>query len=271
MNINGTNTNREQCIRPYRESTVNSPVKNPDSLDLRCRTDKMSADSTTVCGIVAGSPITLEMHEGDTANTRFIDPSHLGPCMVYMAPLSSNGAGDAWFKIYEDGYDPATKTWCTQKLMKTDGKLNITLPTDIPSGPYLLRPEIIALHTADKPYAGSDKGPGAEYYPSCAQIYLVSSSTTTTMPKGYAIPGIYKANDQGILINIYDPVKSYTIPGPPVYEKDLNLGNTDATTTTAATATTDDNAAPTVTTDTADAPTSSSTRKRRPCVKKRRR
>lgn len=53
----------------------------------------------------------------------------------------------------------------------------------------------------------------------CAQINIVGGTGTTLPAKTYSIPGIYKANDPGILVNIYSmtPSSKYTIPGPPVF------------------------------------------------------
>ncbi|KAI9503877.1 glycosyl hydrolase family 61-domain-containing protein [Coemansia spiralis] len=212
LGINGTQLAEEKCIRPWWKNE-NYPVEDPNSSDLLCRTKDMTASATSMCGVAAGSNITIYWTESGTGS-RAIDPSHLGPCLAYMAPLSSNGSGDVWFKIYEDGYDPATKLWCVDKIVKSKGYLDITIPADIAPGDYLLRTEIIALHEADRVY-GADKSAGAQYYPNCAQLTI--SGTGTAQPQGYAIPGIYKPTDPGIHINIYDPMHSYTIPGPPKY------------------------------------------------------
>jgi hypothetical protein len=76
-------------------------------------------------------------------------------------------------------------------------------------GDYLLRPEHIALHSAQS--LG-----GAQFYLACAQI-TVSGGTGTYAPKNLvSIPGDYKATDPGILIDIWYPVpQNYTPPGPP--------------------------------------------------------
>jgi cellulase len=52
----------------------------------------------------------------------------------------------------------------------------------------------------------------------CAQINVVGGSGTAS-PQTYSIPGIYKANDPGITINIYSmsPSSQYAIPGPPKF------------------------------------------------------
>ncbi|KAJ2179196.1 hypothetical protein GGF45_002518, partial [Coemansia sp. RSA 551] len=65
-----------------------------------------------------------------------------------MAPLESNGEGDVWFKVYEEGWNKNTKKWCTNKVIDNNGKLDITIPKGIPDGDYLVRTELIALHQA---------------------------------------------------------------------------------------------------------------------------
>ncbi|KAJ2460004.1 hypothetical protein GGF42_001110 [Coemansia sp. RSA 2424] len=220
MNINGTDTERGQCIRQYRESTVNTPVKDPKSKDLRCRSDKMNAADTKMCTIVAGEPFGLEFHEGDEDTTRFIEPAHRGPGMIYLTELNSDLEKPVWFKVFEKGYDKEKKQFFTQELMKTKGKMQFTIPEDIPGGDYIMRTEFIALHTADKEFNGNDRGPGAEFFPNCAQIKLISKGTAK--PKRHSIPGIYTTKDPGILFNLWDDdLASYKIPGPPLYTEEL--------------------------------------------------
>ncbi|KAJ2745359.1 hypothetical protein GGI20_002245 [Coemansia sp. BCRC 34301] len=224
LNVNGTDTKRGQYIRPYRESTVNSPVKDPKDKDLRCRTDKMSRDSAEIVTIVAGEEFGLEFHEGDEDDTIFIEKEHRGPGMIYLAPMESNGEGAVWFKIFEKGYDVEKKLFYTQEMMASKGKMKFTIPEDIPGGEYLMRTEFIALHTADTEYKGN-KGDGAEYFPNCAQINLISKGTAK--PKGHEIPGIYKTDDPGIFFHLWDDdLTKYIIPGPPMYTEELEEGDT---------------------------------------------
>jgi cellulase len=66
----------------------------------------------------------------------------------------------------------------------------------------------------------------------CAQINVVGG-TGTAKPQTYSIPGIYKANDPGILINIYSmsPSSQYTIPGPPKFTCGSSGGGSNPATT----------------------------------------
>ncbi|KAJ2363888.1 hypothetical protein IW150_006628, partial [Coemansia sp. RSA 2607] len=178
------------------------PVQDLTSTDLRCRTTDMSPSATDTCGVKAGSTIKVEWHHsGDSGDV--ISASHKGPCLVYMAPLESNGSGNVWFKIFEDGYNPSTKQWCVDKLIANDGKLDVTIPHSIKPGAYLLRSEILALHNARELH-------GMQAYPNCAQLYV--SGSGNTVPSGVPIPGVYKDNDPGILINIYKKLDNYPIP-----------------------------------------------------------
>lgn len=69
----------------------------------------------------------------------------------------------------------------------------------------------------------------------CAQINVVGGSGTAS-PQTYSIPGIYKATDPGILINIYSmtPSSQYTIPGPPVFSCGNNGGGGNPSSSSAA-------------------------------------
>jgi hypothetical protein len=64
--------------------------------------------------------------------------------------IGDSAAGDGWFKIWDDGYDEAQKTWCTNKLIDAKGLMTVQLPQGLVGGYYLIRPEILALHNADK-------------------------------------------------------------------------------------------------------------------------
>ncbi|KAJ2807825.1 hypothetical protein H4R20_001120 [Coemansia guatemalensis] len=194
-------------IRPHYQN-YNYPVKDVNSQDLVCRTSDMSSANTDTRDVTAGSTVGVFFKADGSPEHVIFDRSHKGPCLVYMAPMASNGKGDVWFKIFEQGYDMATKQWCSEHVIDANGELDITLPADIADGEYLLRPEIIALHTA------YDIG-GAEFYANCVQIRV--SGGGSSKPAGVPIPGVYNADDPGIHFNIYEEIKGYPIPGPKVY------------------------------------------------------
>jgi cellulase len=153
-----------------------------------------------------------------------IDPSHKGPTIAYLKKVSdattNTGIGDGWFKIQEQGYDPSTGSWGVTDLIANTGLHSITIPSCLADGQYLLRAELIALHAA-----GSSGG--AQLYMECAQIN-VTGGTGTAAPSTVAFPGAYKSTDPGILINIYQTLSSYKIPGPSLFTCAAGSGSSPA-------------------------------------------
>ena len=83
----------------------------------------------------------------------FYDPAngpiyHNGYLDVYMSaanPASDEnaGSGATWFKIYEDGLNPADQSWGVDRMIANDGKVTFQIPSCIEPGQYLLRHELI--------------------------------------------------------------------------------------------------------------------------------
>jgi hypothetical protein len=116
-----------------------------------------------------------------------------------------------FFKIDEAGLITDTTspgTWASDELIANNNSWSITIPSTIASGPYILRHEIIALHSA-----GSTDG--AQNYPQC--INLMVTGGGSDVPAGTLGESLYTETDPGILINIYTTGLSYTIPGPTLY------------------------------------------------------
>jgi lytic cellulose monooxygenase (C1-hydroxylating) len=163
----------------------------------------------------AGGTLTVEMHQqpGDRdCDTEAIGGNHYGPVMIYMSKVADATTADgssAWFKVAQDTYAGTTESWGTEILNANCGKRTFTVPSDLPSGDYLVRAEALALHTA------SSVG-GAQFYMSCYQIEVTGGGSATPSPT-VTFPGAYKSTDPGILINIYTTPLTYTAPGPSVW------------------------------------------------------
>jgi len=70
---------------------------------------------------------------------------------------------------------------------------NVTIPSNIESGNYLLRSELISLQNAML------EG-GAEFYPVCIQLSIGGSGTgAATSGEECTLPGCYSDTDPGIL------------------------------------------------------------------------
>jgi len=152
-------------------------VTNLNGADMRCNAGPAKASAT--CSIDAGESLTVEMHpqpngERKCGKDSAIGGNHYGPVIVYMSKVASAASADGssdWFKVAEDGLDPAittTDAWGTEKMNKNCGKKSfismaprpsrstpdpslltsvVIVPKSTPSGEYLVRAEVIALHT----------------------------------------------------------------------------------------------------------------------------
>src|SRR5262249_21287847 len=94
---------------------------------------------------------------------------------------STADGSTGWFKIYESGWAAKTGSgsanddfWAVKDMNACCGKVDLRIPIDILPGDYLMRAEVIALHTA-----GSSGG--AQLYMACYQL-TVSGNGTATPP-----------------------------------------------------------------------------------------
>ena len=195
-----------------RTPTYDGPITDVTSRDMACNGGPNPTQSSDkIIEVQAGSSVTgIWRHTLTSGPGDVMDKSHVGPTMAYLKKvdnaLTDSGVGGGWFKIQEDGYSGGE--WGTLKVINNGGNHVINIPSCIANGQYLLRTEMIALHSASS-------NAGAQFYMECAQINI-SGGTGTASPATYSIPGIYKANDPGVLVNVYTPNAgtSYVIPGP---------------------------------------------------------
>ncbi|KFZ19711.1 hypothetical protein V501_00550 [Pseudogymnoascus sp. VKM F-4519 (FW-2642)] len=152
-----------------------------------------------------------------SADNKVIASSHKGPVMAYMKKVSdslggnpSSGPGGGWFKILQDAYRSGSGVSTTY----SGGIQRFTIPSCIANGDYLVRLEVLALHSA------SASGQ-AQFYMECISVTVTGGSGSKT-PSTVSIPGTYGANDPGIKVNIYNDQgqphpSGYTPPGPAVF------------------------------------------------------
>lgn len=188
----------------------------PDSYsssDIACHKD--GKPGAKVASVAAGGSIKLQW---DTW-----PESHHGPVLDYLAKCAGDdctsvSAGDlSFFKIDEKGLnDAASNSWASDDLIADGNSWTVTVPEDIAPGQYVLRHEIIALHSAQD-------ANGAQNYPQCINIEVTGSGSAE--PAGVAATELYKANDAGISLNIYNGLTSYEIPGPAVYSGGASSGS----------------------------------------------
>ncbi|KAI0130342.1 endoglucanase-4 [Xylariales sp. AK1849] len=138
--------------------------------------------------------------------------THKGPIINYVAPCDGEctretSADLGFSKISEGGYDSGT--WATDTLIANNFTSSTVIPAGLAAGNYVIRHEIIALHSA-----GSDNG--AQNYPQCLNV-KVGGSGTVEAPVGTPAVSLYTRTDPGILFNLYGAFTEYPIPGPSLW------------------------------------------------------
>ncbi|PWY93941.1 hypothetical protein BO94DRAFT_315053 [Aspergillus sclerotioniger CBS 115572] len=163
--------------------------------------------------------------------------SHHGPVLDYLA-----NCGDScetvdkttlkFFKIDGVGLISDTEvpgTWGTDQLINNNNSWLVEIPPSIAPGNYVLRHELIALHSAEEE-------DGAQNYPQCFNLQVTGTGTAT--PSGVLGTELYTATENGILVNIYSTMSTYTVPGPSQYSGAVSVSQTTSAITSTGTAVT---------------------------------
>lgn len=180
-----------------------------NSLDIVCSINATNSKKAPA-PVTAGSTINLHWTEWPD--------SHHGPIISYMAACNGDcsnldKAELKFFKIAEMGQlklgagGGTTGRWADDVLREGNGAWNVTIPKSIQNGNYVIRNEIIALHSA------YDVG-AAQLYPTCFNV--VVSGGGKVNPQGVSGTQLYSKEDPGIYYNIYNDESNpmYRIPGP---------------------------------------------------------
>ncbi|KAH7908284.1 glycoside hydrolase family 61 protein [Hygrophoropsis aurantiaca] len=215
-NIPGGATN-PSIIRQI--STID-PVKGTDNPSLNCGMNATLASD--VGNANPGSQLQINWVGSSTGDSNW--PHETGPVMAYMALCDGScatydSANAEWFKISEQDLLPGNTTWY-QDLISQGAMANVTIPSNLAPGNYLLRSEIISLQLAQT--VG-----GVEFYPSCTQLQIGGNQDGTAPSSDeVTFPGGYTATEAGIFTpNIYNPPIEYVSPGPPVVQLGTGSGS----------------------------------------------
>lgn len=211
--------NYDPTTFPYMTDPPAVPGWTTDQQDLGFVEPNSAGTPDVICHRAATPGAShLSVSAGDTLTLQWTPwpDSHKGPVIDYLASCGSGGCESVdktslqFIKIAERGLiDPSGDgTWAADELIAAGNTWEVTIPSDIPSGNYVLRHEIIALHSAGNPN-------GAQLYPQCVNLE-VSGGSGSAMPQGTPGTSLYTASDPGIVFNIYGATE-YPIPGPPLY------------------------------------------------------
>ncbi|CAI7602293.1 unnamed protein product [Penicillium bialowiezense] len=152
--------------------------------------------------------------------------SHHGPVIDYLASCGTSGCETVdknkleFFKIDGVGLvDDATVpgTWGDDQLIDQGSSWMVEIPSSIAPGYYVLRHELIALHSA-----GTEGG--AQNYPQCFNLQVTGSGSD--VPAGVLGTKLYSPTDPGILVNIYTSLSTYVVPGPTLYSGAVSITQT---------------------------------------------
>lgn len=168
--------------------------------DIICHLDGQPANKTAT--VSAGGSIEFQ----------WTSWGHIGTVLTYAALCDGQCTDPSldkstleWVKVDEAGFDVASQTWATDDLIANNNSWTMTVPSDLATGNYVFRHEIIALH-------GAESEDGAQNYPQCVNIAVTgggSASPETTLATEF-----YTPTDPGIYFNPYATLENYTIPGP---------------------------------------------------------
>ncbi|TGJ85016.1 hypothetical protein E0Z10_g3731 [Xylaria hypoxylon] len=214
------NDQKQGSLAGLRAPNDNNPVYDVTSQDIICQ--KQGRTSSKVIDVKPGDNIGAyfghviggAQFANDPDNP--IAASHKGPVTAWLAKVdnaaSASKTGLKWFKIWEDTFNPSSKKWGVDNMISGQGWTKFQMPQCIAPGDYLMRVEVLALHSAKT-------NMGAQFYISCAQL-KISGSGTFTPSETVSFPGAYKQNDPSILVSIYGLTgqpdnggKPYNAPG----------------------------------------------------------
>ncbi|CAE6433707.1 unnamed protein product [Rhizoctonia solani] len=183
---------------------ANASVVTYNSADLTCNKGGATGNGITAT-VAAGQSVTWKMNTWPS--------DHKGPLQVYMANCgdscdSFDGSGNVWFKVSSQGLlDAASFTWASDKLISQGNSWTQAIPSNIKPGKYLMRFELLALHSAGAP----------QFYPSCTQLDITGGGNgAPTSSELVSIPGVYQSGDQALFGSIWSQPQSWPQVGPNV-------------------------------------------------------
>jgi len=165
-----------------------------------------STPGATYVNVAAGGTVELQWS---------VWPSgHHGPVIDYLANCNGDCTNvDKTTLLFNkiDGVGLIDGTaepgvWASDQLISANNSWTVTIPATIAPGSYVLRHEIIALHTAEN-------ANGAQNYPQCVNLNITGAGTDG-LSSGTLGTSLYNASDPGILFDIFTTPLSYVVPGP---------------------------------------------------------
>ncbi|KAG7121435.1 endo-beta-1 like protein [Verticillium longisporum] len=200
ITVNGGRSANWEFVRETANNPTSNPIEDVSSPLLSCY-EKIGRPVSDVQTVAPGTRI------------RFPSSApigHPGPVLFYLARVPDGQdvnswapTGNVWFKVDQYGNTPGVNTQFAVEMTE----IFTTIPASLRPGNYLLRAEHIALHSYQKP----------QFSLACAQLQVTGSGPD--FPESFvSFPGAYKADDAGLLFDIYTSTTNpYPYPGPAVW------------------------------------------------------
>jgi len=186
----------------------------------------MALNDVTAQGFTCGNnptppPLKAYARAGADISIQWTDVPrhHWGPSMSYLGLWTpgQNPKSVNFFKVNGEGYNTAKHLWANEIIIQNGNRNQFKIPSDIKSGLYILRSELLSLHGN-----GQVMNPGLkglpQFYTHCFNIEITGNGTAT--PSGVKFPGGYEKTDPGVnfVLGNQGRYASYPVPGPPVYQ-----------------------------------------------------
>jgi len=178
--------------------------------DISCH--RGATNAKLYATVAAGSEVSLQWNTWPD--------SHKGPILDYLAPCNGECTSVdknslKFFKIAQKGQislgagNGQPGYWPPDDLIKNGLTWKVKIPSNVKPGNYVLRHEILALHSA------YDVG-GAQFYPQCINLKITGSGNAA--PSGVSANQLYTSTHPGVHYNIYNDNSNptYQIPGPAI-------------------------------------------------------
>ncbi|KAK6544418.1 hypothetical protein TWF694_001113 [Orbilia ellipsospora] len=180
----------------------NNPVLDVTSPDIACNVNGESGVGVAV----------IPANAGDTIQVQWDVSTHPGPITHELqgpvADVTKSTGSGTWFKIQELDY--VNGQWANEVMEANSGLFSFKLPANLPSGQYLLRSEMEALHA-------SQTINGTQWYIGCMQLAITGPGGTCSPT--YQLPGAYHNTDPNIYISDFYygfTASTFTAPGSAV-------------------------------------------------------
>ncbi|KAJ3876182.1 glycoside hydrolase family 61 protein [Lentinula edodes] len=112
-------------------------------------------------------------------------------------------------------YPTGAGLWGMAKFVQDGSSWNVTVPSGLQNGQYIVRHELMAVHN---PLTSSDATTGPQVYVGCIQVEVIDGGDVT-LPEGTAAGSLYAPDGDFAQYNVYsDNGANFVNPGPAVWD-----------------------------------------------------